>query len=51
MAIRTNLASTWAVLVTVAFWLRAHTSRRVALSPLSSDWLLELERRSIRGHY
>jgi hypothetical protein len=51
MAIRANLAATWAVLAATAFWLRVRTTERVRLSPLSSDWLVELERRSISGHY
>jgi hypothetical protein len=32
-----------------ALWLRARSSARVGLSPLSSDWLLDLERQTIRG--
>jgi hypothetical protein len=51
MAIRVNLAATWAVLTAAAFWLRARTSERVSLSPVSNDWLVELERKSIRGHF
>jgi hypothetical protein len=51
MAIRANLAATLALLMAAAFWLRARIEPRRGLSPLSSDWLLELERRSIRGHH
>ena len=51
MAIRANLAATWAVLAAVALWLRARTTERVGLSPVSSDWLLDLERKSIRGQF
>jgi hypothetical protein len=51
MAFRANLAATWAVLTAAAFWFRARTREHVPLSPLSSDWLVDLERRSIRGEY
>jgi hypothetical protein len=48
MTIRVNLAATWALLTAAAFWLRARTMARVGLPPVSSDWLLELERNSHR---
>ena len=51
MTIRANLAATWAVLMAAALWFRARNSERVILQRLSNDWLAELERKSIRGHY
>jgi hypothetical protein len=51
MAIRTHLGLLSTVLSASLLWLRARTTRRVGLTPLSSDWLLDLERKSIRGHY
>ena len=51
MAMRTNLAATWTLLTAALLWLRARTTERVALSPVSHDWLLDLERKSIRGQY
>jgi hypothetical protein len=51
MAIRTNLVATWTLFAAAALWLRARTTGRVVLSPLSSDWLLDCERKSIRGQY
>ena len=49
--IRANLATTWALVTAAAFWLWTRTTERVALSPLSNDWLADLERRSIRGQH
>jgi hypothetical protein len=51
MAFRANLMTTWAFLATATLWLRARTRERIGLSPLSNDWLVEMERRSIRGQY
>jgi hypothetical protein len=51
MAIRANLAATWAFLTAAALWLRIRTTEGLKLSPLSSDWLQEMERRSVRGHF
>ena len=50
MAIRANLAGTWAFLMAAAFWLRARMAPGAGGATLSNDWLLELERKSIRGH-
>ena len=51
MAFRANLAATWALIAAAALWLRARTTERAALSPVSNDWLVELERKSIRGQF
>jgi hypothetical protein len=51
MAMRTNLAAMWAVLTAAAFWFRARTLERVGIPPVSQDWLLDMERKSIRGQY
>lgn len=51
MAMRANLATTWAFLIATLLWLRTRTTERVGLSPVSNDWLLELERKSIRGQF
>lgn len=39
----------WAVVAAAAVWLKSRRSARVGLSPLSADWLQDLERQSIRG--
>jgi hypothetical protein len=49
MAIRANLAATWAFFTATIHWLRWRRTERAGLSPLSNDWLLDLERKSIRG--
>ena len=51
MAMRTNLTAMWAFLTATAVWLRMRATGRASLSPLSNDWLQELERRSIRGQF
>jgi hypothetical protein len=51
MTIRANLAAWWALFATATLWLRARTTQRVGISPVSSDWLLDLERKSIRGQF
>lgn len=48
---RTNLAAMWAVLTAAALWLRAKTLDRVGVSPVSNDWLVDMERKSIRGQF
>jgi hypothetical protein len=51
MAFRANLAATWAFLTAATLWLRTRTTARAGLSPVSNDWLVELERKSIRGQF
>ena len=51
MAFRANLAATWAFLMTAALWLRTRSTERAGLSPVSNDWLVDLERKSIRGQF
>jgi len=51
MAFRTHLGLLSTVLSASLLWLRGRTMGQVGLSPLSSDWLVDLERKSIRGHY
>jgi hypothetical protein len=51
MAIRANLAATWAFLTATILWLRSRRTERAGLSPVSNDWLLDLERKSIRGQF
>jgi hypothetical protein len=51
MALRANLAATWALLTATFLWVRTRTTDRGNLSPLSNDWLVDLERKSIRGHF
>jgi hypothetical protein len=51
MALRANMAATWAFLTATILWLRARTTDRASLSPLSNDWLVDMERKSIRGQF
>jgi hypothetical protein len=51
MAMRANVAATWALVAAAIVWLRTRTTERVGLSPVSNDWLVELERKSIRGQF
>jgi hypothetical protein len=51
MTIPANMAAWWAVFTAATIWLRARTTERVSLSPVSSDWLVDLERKSIRGQF
>ena len=51
MASRTNFGLMWAVVSASLLWLRTRAIGNVGLSPLSHDWLLDLERKSIRGQY
>jgi len=51
MATRTQLGLIWAVLSTTLVWLRARTMGEATLSPLSNDWLNDLQRKSIRGQF
>jgi hypothetical protein len=51
MAFRSNLAATWAFLTAAILWVRTRTTDRASLSPLSNDWLLDIERKSIRGQF
>lgn len=39
----------WALVAAAAVWLKSRRADRVGLSPLSADWLQDLERQSIRG--
>lgn len=39
----------WAIVAAAAFWLKSRRQDRVAVSPLSADWLQDHERQSIRG--
>ena len=48
---RANFAATWAVLTAALLWVRARTTERVGISPVSHDWLVDLERKSIRGQF
>jgi len=47
---RANFAATWAALAAVVSWIRSRAGRSGAAT-VSQDWLLELERKSIRGEY
>jgi hypothetical protein len=51
MALRTNWAASWSLLAAAALWLRARIAPREGVSPLSNAWLLDCERKSIRGQY
>jgi hypothetical protein len=51
VTIRTNFAAMWMVLTAAVLWLLARTGERASLSPVSTDWLLDLERKSIRGQF
>lgn len=37
-----------AILAAVGAWLRTRSTERVSISPVSHDWLLDLERQSTR---
>ena len=51
MATRTQLGLIWTLLSTTLIWLRARAIGEAKLSPLSSDWLNDIQRKSIRGQF
>ncbi len=60
MAIRANVdaeprplrwlghAAVWTLVAAAAVWLKSRRSSNASVSPLSADWLQDLERQSIR---
>ena len=51
MATRTQLGLIWTMLSTSLIWLRARAIGEARLSPLSNDWLHDIQRKTIRGQF